>query len=185
MPPRAPRAPRMRSSARSAAGIAPWCASAASLGSCSGCSSSVSTWRMPQRVRPRPRVCEQRIDAVQPLEVCLQAFHEQRVEHEAELLGHVRRRARRGRWRAGMAHADHQDALRTEVYRGRERRRLAQRAVAEVRTFHCDGRKQERHGGARHQVVQVDRRWRRRAARLGPSPRTAARSRRRTPLPRA
>ena len=50
------------------------------------------------------------------------------------------------------------DALRAEMDRGRERRRLAQRAVGVVRAGHGDRLKQEWHGRARHQVVEPDRR---------------------------
>ena len=59
---------------------------------------------------------------------------------------------------AGLAHADHEDAVGAEVDRRRERRRLPHRAVAVVRARHRHGRKQQRDRRARHQVIDVERR---------------------------
>jgi magnesium transporter len=73
------------------------------------------------RRRARLAAREQHVHAVQALEVRLQALHEQRVEQEAELLGHVRGLRALGPRAAGMAHADDEDAVRALVDRGRER----------------------------------------------------------------
>ena len=54
-----------------------------------------------ERRGTRLQVCEQRIDAVEALEIRLQAFREQRIEHEPELLGHVGRRTGRRARAAG------------------------------------------------------------------------------------
>lgn len=101
---------------------------------------------------------EQLVGAPQALEVGLQPLHEQRVEHEAEQLTEGRRPRHGGAERraTGLTHADDQDPFGAEAQGRRQRRELAHGAVAEVVAVHRDGREEERHRGARHQVVQPE-----------------------------
>ena len=108
-------------------------------------------------VGQRPDAIDDVVDLRESLEIRIQAVGKERVEHVAEDLPKRRRQWRDCGRTYVVAGTDHEEALRPKMNGGAERIRLAHCAIAVVLLPEQHGRKQKRHGDARHQMVERQR----------------------------
>ena len=161
-------APKPRSSMRTPRGSSRMCSAASERRSCCGTMTSACSGRKVGQVCPesllRSELLEDPIGPRQALEIGVQTVHEQRVEHVAAEMRERRGAGlpRRGGSASGRSSRTPtiEHAVRAEMNRRRQRRAVAHRAVAVELAADLHGRKHERHGGARHQMVDRERAWR-------------------------